>query len=267
MSLLGTPRHHHAHRSSADGRCRHARSLQRRVSNAGGLGSIGVGATDAAGAQAMIDGVRALTSRAFNVNVLHARDARPGSGAGGGLAGSARACLPAVRRRHPRRPWGRSTRALSMTQAMAAMLTAAAVPVVSFHFGLPSAELIASLKGAGCILFATATHLHEALAAECGRDRCRRGAGMGSGRPPRGFRSRRHGRQARDDGADAPAGRPLRSAGHRRRGYHGRARCSRGARPRRHGGATWNGVRSPARRVAPTRPTARPCTGRAHSTR
>ncbi len=40
------------------------------VSNAGGLGSIAVGATDAAGAQKMIEDVRARTSRAFNVNVF-----------------------------------------------------------------------------------------------------------------------------------------------------------------------------------------------------
>ena len=39
------------------------------VSNAGGLGSLGVGATDAAGAREAIDGVRSLSSRAFNVNV------------------------------------------------------------------------------------------------------------------------------------------------------------------------------------------------------
>src|SRR5215207_4769879 len=40
------------------------------VSNAGGLGSIGVGATDAAGARAMIEGVRLRTERAFNVNLF-----------------------------------------------------------------------------------------------------------------------------------------------------------------------------------------------------
>src|SRR5829696_2871244 len=40
------------------------------VSNAGGLGSIGVGATNAAGARAMIDATRAQTTRAFNVNLF-----------------------------------------------------------------------------------------------------------------------------------------------------------------------------------------------------
>jgi nitronate monooxygenase len=39
-------------------------------SNAGGLGSIGVGATDADGGRSMIDEVRARTRRAFNVNLF-----------------------------------------------------------------------------------------------------------------------------------------------------------------------------------------------------
>ena len=40
------------------------------VTNAGGLGSIGVGAVNAAGARTMIDAVRATTNGAFNVNVF-----------------------------------------------------------------------------------------------------------------------------------------------------------------------------------------------------
>ena len=40
------------------------------VSNAGGLGSIGVGAVDAEGARRMIAAVRARTDRPFNVNVF-----------------------------------------------------------------------------------------------------------------------------------------------------------------------------------------------------
>ena len=40
------------------------------VSNAGGLGSIGVGATDASGARAMIEALKRQTGRAFNVNLF-----------------------------------------------------------------------------------------------------------------------------------------------------------------------------------------------------
>jgi len=45
-------------------------SLAAAVSEAGALGSIGVGATDAAGARSMIEEVRSRTTRAFNVNVF-----------------------------------------------------------------------------------------------------------------------------------------------------------------------------------------------------
>lgn len=40
------------------------------VSGAGGLGSIGVGATDAAGARVMIEEVRCRTARPFNINLF-----------------------------------------------------------------------------------------------------------------------------------------------------------------------------------------------------
>ena len=45
------------------------------VSEAGALGSIGVGATDAGGAQAMIAAVRERTARSFNVNLFCHRPA------------------------------------------------------------------------------------------------------------------------------------------------------------------------------------------------
>jgi nitronate monooxygenase len=47
------------------------------AANAGGLGSIGVGAADAVGARVMIEAVRAATRRSLNVNVFCHRPARP----------------------------------------------------------------------------------------------------------------------------------------------------------------------------------------------
>ena len=47
------------------------------VSESGGLGSIGVGATDAAGAGVMIEQVRGRTARAFNVNLFVHGHAKP----------------------------------------------------------------------------------------------------------------------------------------------------------------------------------------------
>jgi len=50
------------------------------VSNAGALGSIGVGATNAAGAQQMIATFRGLSRRSLNVNVFCHAPARPDHG-------------------------------------------------------------------------------------------------------------------------------------------------------------------------------------------
>src|SRR5712675_1680403 len=46
------------------------------VSNAGALGSIGVGAVDAADARRMIENLAGLTNKPFNVNVFTHRPAR-----------------------------------------------------------------------------------------------------------------------------------------------------------------------------------------------
>src|SRR5579859_3417178 len=46
------------------------------VANAGGLGSLGVGATNAAGARSMIAAVRERSARSLNVNVFCHRPAR-----------------------------------------------------------------------------------------------------------------------------------------------------------------------------------------------
>src|SRR5688500_6456182 len=109
------------------------------VSNAGALGSIGVGATDAAGAQGMIAEVRGRTAKPFNVNLFCHR--------------------PAVADVALEREWIDRFRPLFAEQgaeppdrlteiyqsfvtdeAMLAMLIAERPAVVSFHFGLPPAH-------------------------------------------------------------------------------------------------------------------------------
>jgi nitronate monooxygenase len=70
------------------------------VSNAGGLGGIAVGATDAAGAAIMIDAVRARTDRPFNVNVfVHRRPSPTQRGRRPGLG----PCRPCSRNSGPNR--------------------------------------------------------------------------------------------------------------------------------------------------------------------
>lgn len=135
------------------------------VSNAGGLGSLGVGGTNAADARAMIDATRAKTTGSFNVNVFVHATAR---------ADTARemAWLDALRPTF--RLFGAEPPATLTTiytsfaddDAMLAMLLESVPPVVSFHLGLPSDERITALKHAGCTLMASATCLSEARQVE-----------------------------------------------------------------------------------------------------
>jgi nitronate monooxygenase len=131
------------------------------VSNAGGLGSIGVGSVGAEAARGMIAAVRASTDRPFNVNVFCNRPA---------VADPSReaawlAHLAPVFRRFDAEPPARLTeiyRSFVKDDAMLAVLLEERPRVVSFHFGLPPAEKIAALRGAGIVLLATATNLEEA---------------------------------------------------------------------------------------------------------
>lgn len=133
------------------------------VSNAGALGSIAVGATDAAGARAMIDAVRRKTCRAFNVNLfVHAPPRRDPAREAAWLGAltplfEAEGATPPTELRE-------IYTSFAEDDAMLRLLVEQAPPVVSFHFGLPSADRIAALKGAGCTLLATATSLAEAQA-------------------------------------------------------------------------------------------------------
>lgn len=131
------------------------------VSNGGGLGSIAVGATDLDGARAMIQALRALTDGAFNVNVfVHAPPRNDPRREASWLE-----ALGPLFRTYQAPPPAR-LRAIYASFAddgdMLRLLVELAPPVVSFHFGLPGAQSIAALKGAGCLLFATATSLPEA---------------------------------------------------------------------------------------------------------
>lgn len=140
-------------------------SLAAAVSEAGALGSIGVGATDAAGARAMIEEVRSRTIRAFNVNLfVHA-------GAKADVAREAQwldwlAPLFAEYGAEPPEALRTIYKSFADDPDMVAVLLDLAPPVVSFHFGLPSADVISALRTRGIYLMATATSLDEAHAIE-----------------------------------------------------------------------------------------------------
>lgn len=131
------------------------------VSNAGALGSIGIGATDAAGARQMIAAVRALTDRPFQVNVFCHQSA------------SADPVREAawIERLRPEFARFAATPPARLTEIYQSFLTDDAKlevllserpAVVSFHFGLPDQGRITALRNAGITLFATATNLDEA---------------------------------------------------------------------------------------------------------
>ena len=134
------------------------------VSEAGGLGSVAVGAVDASGARAMIAAVRAATDRAFNVNLFAHQPAQ---------ADAARqtawlAALAPLFRQYGAEPPAVLREIYTSILAdptMQALLVEAAPPVVSFHFGLPGPDLVAALKAGGSVLVSSATSLDEALAA------------------------------------------------------------------------------------------------------
>lgn len=133
------------------------------VSNAGALGGIAVGATDAAGAAAMMAETRALTDRPFNVNLFVHADPTPNPAV---EAAWLEALSPTFAAYGAEPPKALRTiyRSFANDDAMLAALLAHPPVVVSFHFGLPDAGRVAALKGAGCLLLATATSLDEARA-------------------------------------------------------------------------------------------------------
>lgn len=140
-------------------------ALAAAVSNAGGLGSIGVGATNARGAGDMMQALRSSTNAAFNVNVFVHADPVPAPETS---ANWCRALQPLFAHFEAAPP--KDLRVIYNSFAhddeMFRMMLDLAPPVLSFHFGLPSQDKILALKDAGCVLIASATNLSEAKAAE-----------------------------------------------------------------------------------------------------
>jgi len=130
------------------------------VSNAGGLGSIGVGAVDAEGAKQKIVAVRTRTDRPFNVNVFCHQPAKRDPVR---EAAWLKRLEPEFIR-YGATPPGQLTeiyQTFLSDDAKFEMLLTERPAVVSFHFGLPARDRIDALRAAGILLFATATNLAE----------------------------------------------------------------------------------------------------------
>ncbi|AHG64562.1 NAD(P)H-dependent flavin oxidoreductase [Advenella mimigardefordensis] len=135
------------------------------VSSAGGLGSLGIGASTATQAALMIDETRALTSRPFNVNVFcHAPAARNVQREDAWL----RHLAPLFAGVDAQTPIALDEIYKSFIDGTEVfeLLLQKRPAVVSFHFGLPSMEQINALRAAGIFTLATATSLAEAASIE-----------------------------------------------------------------------------------------------------
>ncbi len=131
------------------------------VSNAGGLGSLPCAMLGLDAMRGELAKIKALTSRPFNVNFFCHTPPTPDAG----REAAWRAALVPFYRKYgidpadiPAGP-GRSP----FSAEAADMLGEFRPAVVSFHFGLPSAELLARLRAWGSKVLSTATTVEEAL--------------------------------------------------------------------------------------------------------
>jgi nitronate monooxygenase len=136
-------------------------ALAAAVSNAGGLGSLGVGAVNAEEARKMITAFRTLSARSLNVNVFCHQPAKL----------DARVESAWIERLRPEFARFGATPPTHLTEIyrsfveddeMLAVLLHEKPKVVSFHFGVPAPERVRALRDAGIILFASATNPDEA---------------------------------------------------------------------------------------------------------
>lgn len=140
------------------------------VSDAGALGSIGVGATDAAGARKMIGEFRQRSGGPLNVNVFCHRPATPDAAV---EAAWIRRLRPEFERFGATSPTALREIYKSFVEDddMLAMLLAEKPRIVSFHFGLPAPDRVRALRRAGIVLLGSATSVPEARAlADAGID-------------------------------------------------------------------------------------------------
>ena len=133
------------------------------VSNAGALGSIGVGATDAQGARRMIAAFRERSRGSLNVNLFCHQPAKADSAVEAAWLEFLR---PHFERFGAKPPLELKEiyRSFVADDAMLAMLLEERPRVVSFHFGVPSADRVRALRDAGITLIASATNAAEGRA-------------------------------------------------------------------------------------------------------
>ncbi|KAA1174125.1 nitronate monooxygenase [Marinobacter salinexigens] len=135
------------------------------VSNAGGLGSIGIGASSTEKARELISATRALTNKPFNVNVFCHRPATSDHDHESGWINYLRPFFEEFDTPPPQQlavPYP----SFNEHRATLNMLLEERPAVVSFHFGVPAVEWVQALRQAGIVTIGCATTPEEALAVE-----------------------------------------------------------------------------------------------------
>lgn len=131
------------------------------ASNAGALGSLALGASSVAQAGEALAQLRALTERPFNVNFFCHQPAQPDAARDAAWLAHLQPVLAEFGGTIST-PLKEIYRSFAVDTEMQQLLLEQPPAVVSFHFGLPPATLIATLKQAGVFLMASATSLAEA---------------------------------------------------------------------------------------------------------
>lgn len=135
------------------------------VSNAGALGSIGIGAVDAKHAQVMIAELRERCSQAFNVNVFCHQPAVADATRESRWLQQLRPQFAQFAAQAPSQ-LNEIYRSFLTDDEMLALLIATPPRVLSFHFGVPDSARMQLLRAANIVLIASVTSLAEGRIAE-----------------------------------------------------------------------------------------------------
>jgi len=140
-------------------------ALAASVSNAGGLGSLGIGASSVAKARSMILETQSLTALPFNVNVFCHSPSRRDGNAEAAWINHFSVFFEEFGARAPEQ-LNEIYRTFLLNEEALRMLLELRPTFVSFHFGVTVAEMIAAFRNAGIKTLATATNLKDALTIE-----------------------------------------------------------------------------------------------------
>ncbi|MET3107949.1 NAD(P)H-dependent flavin oxidoreductase YrpB (nitropropane dioxygenase family) [Oxalobacteraceae bacterium GrIS 2.11] len=131
------------------------------VSNAGGLGSLPCALLSPEAIRAELSAIRAATDKPYNVNFFcHAMPAPDELQEKIWRAALAKYYKEwQIETEKPKSSGGRNPFTLETAELLADFKP----PVLSFHFGLPSADLVAMVKGWGSTIISSATTVEEAV--------------------------------------------------------------------------------------------------------